>query len=372
MGDGVTVGARTEIRVLLTSCGGLVFPGMVECLRAETGYRFFILGTDIRPDAVGRRFADSFATVPRGDDPDFALAVLALARAHGIQVVVPLSDEEMLALSCAQDDFRAAGVVVAASPHPAVKTASHKGEMLEFVRAAGIETPAFHRPRTMADLDRAIMDLGYPAADVVVKPASGRGARGFWRLSERRDTRSLLMNSRGLQTLPYRHFRAMFEDVEPLPDLVVMQYLDGADFNVDALCDAGRLLYCLPMERLLPEAGPVQTGRIVHDLAVDAMVIRIVAAFGFSGNINVELAYERSGRGGRPLVYEINCRHPGGRHEPVVVGDSACSGPAGAGWRNVSGDNHDSVLARSVRVDGRRSVTHGGCCMAKQLRQGAV
>jgi carbamoyl-phosphate synthase large subunit len=317
----MTADGRTDIRVLLTSCGGGVFPGMVECLRAEAAYRFFILGTDCRRDAVGQHFADAFATVPRGDDPGYAASVLALARASGIQVVVPLSDEEMLALSREQDVFAAAGIRVAASAAAAVKTASHKGEMLEFVREAGIETPAFARPRTMSDLDAALERFGYPAADVVIKPASGRGARGFWRLSERSDTRALLMNSRGLQTLPFKHFRALFGSAEPLPDLVAMQYLDGEDFNVDALCEKGRLLYCLPMERLIPEAGPVQMGRIVHDPVVDAMVARLVAAFGFSGNINVELAYERKSRGGRPLVYEIN---------PRASGPIAATRPAGA------------------------------------------
>lgn len=311
MGDGVSAVNRECIRVLLTSCGGVVFPGMVECLRAEADYRFYVLGTDCQADAVGRHFVDHFATVPHGDDPGYANAILALARRHNIHVIVPFSDEEMLALSRKREIFQSAGVCVAASPYPAVKTASHKGEMLEFVRAAGIETPDFFRPRTIAELAEAVGMLGYPANDVVVKPASGRGARGFWRLSERQDTRDLLMQSRGLQTMPYRYFAAMLGTAEPLPDIVVMQYLDGEDFNVDVLCDRGNLLYCVPMERLLPAAGPVLVGRVVHDPAMDDLARRVVAAFGFSHNINIEAAYPQTGRVERPLIYEINPRVSG-------------------------------------------------------------
>ena len=90
-----------------------------------------------------------------------------------------------------------------------------------------------------------------------------------------------------------------------------MQYLSGNDYNVDVLSWQGQTLYCIPIQRLVPNAGPVQVGRIVHDQSIDDMVIKIISTFGFSYNINVELAYPDQSNKGNPLVYEINPRISG-------------------------------------------------------------
>jgi hypothetical protein len=108
--------------------------------------------------------------------------------------------------------------------------------------------------------------------------------------------------------LPYRVVRSLLAEWPALPRVMVMQYLRGPDFNVDVLAWQGETLYCIPIQRIVPQAGPVQVGRIVHDSRIDAMVEQTVAAFGFSYNVNVELAYPDEAGDGIPLVYEINPR----------------------------------------------------------------
>lgn len=297
-----------RIGVMLTSCGGLVIPGIVACLRAEGDYAFHIIGVDVDAQAVGAHFVDGFHTVPAGLDPAYPERILELAQQEDVDVIVPLSDEESLGLSGHRDRFAEKGIRVLCSDMKAVDIASDKGKMLKFLQTKGVPTPEFFCPTSLKMMDEAVESLGYPEREIVLKPARARGARGFWILSEKRNGQDLILKERGLQRLPYPIVRSLLAERPALPPLVVMQYLSGADFNVDVLSWQGETLYCIPILRIVPDAGPVQVGRIINDAAIDAMVEKIIAAFGFSYNINVELAYPDKTRNQMPLVYEINAR----------------------------------------------------------------
>lgn len=297
-----------RIGVLLTSCGGLVIPGIVDCLRAEKGYNFHIVGVDMQAQAVGAHFVDSFHTVPAGLEPAYPERILEVAQQENIDVIVPGSDEEVLALSQHRGRFAEANITVLCSDSEAVATSSDKGKMLTFLQEQGVPVPEFYRPTSVVELDEAVESLGYPEQELVLKPARARGGRGFRILSEKTSGQDLVLKKQYLQRFPYPALRPLLAERPALPPLVVMQYLRGRDFNVDALTWQGETLYCIPIQRLVPDAGPVQVGRTIHDARIDAMVAQIVAAFGFSYNINVELAYPDETDKGRPLVYEINPR----------------------------------------------------------------
>lgn len=297
-----------HIRVLLTSCGGLAVPGMVECLRAEKAYDFHVVGVDASPAAVGAHFVDRFYTVPGGLDPNYVESLLNIATREQARVIVPLSDEEALPLAQQRQRFAAHGIAVLCSSAEATATACDKGRLLSFLRERNVPVPPFRLPRDLGALDAAVSELGYPQREVVLKPTRGRGGRGFWILTQQRNGQDLLLTERPMQRLPYTVARTLLAERPTLPPLVVMQYLRGADFNVDVLARRGAMLYCIPIERIVPEAGPVRVGRTVHDDAIAAVAAEAVAALGCDYNINVELAYAVPGDHGPPLIYEINPR----------------------------------------------------------------
>lgn len=310
-----------KIGVLLTSCGGLVIPGIVECLRAEKEYDFRIVGVDMQAKSVGMHFVDSFHTVPSGTHPDYPEKILELARRENIDVIVPLSDEEVVSLSHHRNSFAAEGITVLCSDAKAVETSADKGKMLTFLREKGVSVPRFACPATLAEMDEAVELLGYPEKELVLKPTKAHGARGFWIVSEKRNGQDLILKERQLQRLPYPVLRSLLAERPTLPPVVLMQYLYGRDFNVDALTLHGEMLYCMPIQRIIPDAGPVQMGCLVHDQHIDDMVEQIVAAFDFSYNVNVELAYPDETGQGDPLVYEINPRASGpiAAHRPAGI-----------------------------------------------------
>ena len=102
-----------SIRVLVTATGGALAPVNIRLLRDSRRHDVWVLAVDLNEQATGRYFADAFATVPAGDAPDYAAAIAKLVEQHRIDLVMPWSDEEALALTVARGTIEAAGATLA-------------------------------------------------------------------------------------------------------------------------------------------------------------------------------------------------------------------------------------------------------------------
>ncbi|MBU1147274.1 MAG: ATP-grasp domain-containing protein [Candidatus Omnitrophica bacterium] len=292
-------------RILMTSVGGLVAPNMMRSLRHSTDNNIFIVGVDAKHDAVGFHFADKSYVVLPGESEGYGRQLLNIAEKENIDVVLPLSDEELLALASYKRRFEKKGICVACSEFEVVKTALDKGLMLQFLKDKGLPCPDFRIPNSLKELERSVLELGYPKKRVVFKPRRGRGARGFWLLDDDLDKKKMILESRERQQITLGWLLEALDGKGRFPDILVMEYLSGSDFNVDVLAWRGDSFYIVPNERLVPDAGPVQVGCIRRDKKVGEVVRRVVKEFNFDYYVNVEVAYRNISE---PFVYEINPR----------------------------------------------------------------
>lgn len=295
-----------KARILMTSVGGLVAPNIISGLKTGAD-DFYILGVDNDPKAVGFYFCDKHYVVLRGDEKGYAEEILKIARKEKIDIVIPGSDEELLALSERKEEFRKLGIVVAVSDKETVRIACDKAKMLEFLKGKGVEVPQFIVPRSLQAIREGAKKLGYPKRPVVFKPTRSRGARGFWLIDEKTDYRKDFLLSRDRQQMPLELLLKSFEGVSKIENALLMEYLPGDDFNVDVLAFRGKSFYTVPHQRLEPKAGPVRVGLMKSNPVVEKAVREIVEAFGFDYWVNVEVAFNQAARP-RPLVYEINPR----------------------------------------------------------------
>lgn len=295
----------SEIRLILTSVGGLVSPGMIESLR-RTDETFYIVGIDMQPDAIGFHFVDRSYTVPSGDSRDYIPCLMEIASKENAKVVIPCSDEELLSISKVKRDFERKGIIPLCSDYEAVSIAIDKGAMLEFLKTKAVPTPRFYLPKDISELGREAEALGYPDNPVVVKPRRSRGGRGFRILKEQID----LFGSRESYFIRLNHLIEIIKECQEFPSIILMEYLPGDEFSVDALADNGTPIYIIPRKRIKAIGGPSQIGEIAQNEEVKDMVRRIIKAFKFNFNVNIQLKCS-SQLGKKPLVYEINPRISG-------------------------------------------------------------
>jgi carbamoyl-phosphate synthase large subunit len=276
-------------------------PGAARLLRAlrENGERRVrLVGTDMSELAVGRHLCDSFHLVPPGRDPDFADAVLEVCRAEHVDVVLPQSSHDQLALAEARERFE--GIAVIVSPPEAIRVANDKAETYALLDRLGLPGPAWLRVTGGDALAEAARELGYPDRDVCMKPVFASGSRGFRIVSASADRRAQLLEERpGNLALQLEELLDVLPP-EGGPELLVMELATGLERTVDGIAVAGRVPLGHAKTREAMRAGLAMYFRTLDEPELVELTRRIAADLRLDSFFNVQLVGE--------LVIEINPR----------------------------------------------------------------
>ena len=261
---------------------------------------------------VDEGVAAASVTVPiTGDADEDAAAVVDALSAEGIRPDAVLTFWEF----CAPVAARAAAALgVPGNPVAAVDAARSKLRTREASEQAGLPTPRSLRVQSLDELYAAAAEIGFPA---VVKPEFGASAVGCVRVDSVESLpRIYWIVRRELETTDVVDLRAG-------KDLILEEYLDGVEFDVDLVLEDGECVFS-SVSQNWPTAEPSfqETGlhcppdhgsRPVRRLV--ELSVQTVQAFGFSrGVMHVEGKCTAKG----PRIVEVNARMGGGRIHQIV------------------------------------------------------
>lgn len=272
-----------RLTILVTSAGRRV--ELLNCFRAgaaAVGIDLTLLACDLQPRLSSACCsADAAFAVPRADDAGYADALLCICAAHGVGLVVPTIDPELMPLSLNRERFAALGCTVAVSDPDLVATARDKLHTARFLAAHGVASPQTR------SLDAVLADPADWIWPTFVKPRHGSAGRGV---------RVVLSPA----------------DVPPVTEPMIAQdVLRGPEFTVNMFFDAaGRLRSTVPHQRLQVRAGEVEKGLTIDIAELTAAAHRLAAALpGPRGALCFQAMLDADGGA---QVFEINARFGGG------------------------------------------------------------
>ena len=118
--------------------------------------------------------------------------MLEVCRAEQVDAVLPQSSFDLLGLAEAKDRFE--GIAVLVSSPEAIRRSNDKAESYALLDRIGVRGPAWRRvERRRRRAAAAARELGYPEADVCMKPVFSSGSRGFRILSAAADRHEQLL-----------------------------------------------------------------------------------------------------------------------------------------------------------------------------------
>jgi biotin carboxylase len=254
----------------------------------------------------------TWVAMPVSGDPDVnAAAILGALGRSGVRADGVLTFLEDYVREAARV---AAALGLPGNPPEAVDAARSKVRTRELSARVGLPTPKAERVRSLDELFAAAASVGFPA---VVKPEFGAAAAGCVRVDS-------------FESLPgvYKLVRAAVTPEQMAifragSDLLLEQYLDGVEFDVDLVLQDGECVFSSvsqnwpTAEPSFQETGlhlpPDHNSKAVRGLA--DLAVRTVQSFGFRrGVLHVEGKCTSRG----PRVIEVNARMGGARVHQMV------------------------------------------------------
>jgi carbamoyl-phosphate synthase large subunit len=265
--------------VLLTGAGKRY--DIVACFAAVTR----TVVADPSPLAPAQYAAHVRAAVPRMDDPDYVPALARLCEAHGVGVVLPLTDLDIEILAGAREQRTLPAMV----PSAAVARATYdKFETHRLLERLGLPSP----PTVLADDD--LDGLHYP---VMVKPRRGSGARSIHFAADAAQAR-------------------FFVDYVGEPTMV-QRAMNGPEISIDCLGDLdGRCLNAIPRTMLESRGGESIKGQVIRDEELIDLGRRTMEALAVAGPATIQVFRDPEvGLG----ITDVNTRFGGAFPAPVYA-----------------------------------------------------
>ncbi len=269
------------MNVLLTSAG-----------RRTSLLQFFQSAASERNGAVWAGDADPLAptlqsashsiVLPPIQDPTYVPTLLTHVETFDLDVVVPLIDPDVQALSSARDRFRTAGCQLLLSTPSLLEVAHDKWKTVQHFSEQGIRTPASWRPAHSAPEN-------WPDP-VFIKPRWGSASKNAQRVG--RD-----------------HAASVAASIDAP---ILQEIIEAPEITVDALFDLdGTLIHYVPRLRIRTMAGESIQGRTLSDPALHSWLRRLLprlGTLGARGPITVQAFHTPP----EPTLLEINPRFGGG------------------------------------------------------------
>ena len=295
-----------DITVLITAAGNVFMPGTTACLRNNGERNIRLIGADMSDDPTMLNMVDAYYAVPRGDDPSYIDVLLDICRKEKVDVVLPIMSVELEKLSVSRDKFESIGTKISVSNIDGLRVANDKLKLLSYMRDREYPCAQFYSIKTLNELDEAVFKLGYPLKKVCVKATNASGSRGFRILNANTSMFDKFFNDKPSSSeMKLEEFRQILAEKNKFPELLVMEYLPGAEFTVDALADKGKVLECCCRKGLHMENSIMLDSQVVKRTDIEKLCSNIITDLNLDGNIGFDIK-ERAN--GIPIIMECNPR----------------------------------------------------------------
>jgi carbamoyl-phosphate synthase large subunit len=276
-----------------------------------------LLVADANPYASGRAVHTPFFQIPKASDPAFIDQIFQICQEHKIDVLLPLVTRELEVLAPCKERFLNIGTRIVVSNAEQLHTANDKLKLMQTLKQAGIPVSEFYTAKTASEIAEYARKLGYPHKKVCIKPALSNGSRGMRILDAGSGSFDAFFEQKpGNTHATLESIMELFGN-RSLPAMLVMEYLPGEEFTVDALLDQGEHLLLLPRKRIAMNNGISVAGVFEENHEIIDYATRVFRCMKLHGPNGLQV---KRGEDGRFYILEINPRLQGSSTTAMGMG----------------------------------------------------
>jgi len=302
--------------LLVTSIGGEFGPQLIQYAKKSTRHDIKIVGTDVSKNAIGRHFCDYFEQVPFGTERSYVSSILEIIERYKVDLILPRSDEEALALSRKKTLVEDSGAKLACSDYETLGIMSNKATCYKHLTEMGIHVPSWKMVTSIEELIEVLESDLKVKGDLVVKPASERGGRGIFIISDALSGEKPCHGERELHmdllTFKDRYSRT---GAISLP-LLIMERLKDPVYDIDMLAWHGKPIRLIARRRV-NSALPNEGHTIVDEFSLYELGKQLISCFSLNWLYDCDVMF---GKDGKPYILEINPRPSGSFETSICAG----------------------------------------------------
>ena len=304
-----------KFNILFTSGGGMWVPHFVSLFRNSKIINFYI--TDINTNVIAKNFCKKFFRVPHPKDKGFINSIIKIIKKNSINLVIPASDEEALALSKKKNDIeKKFKVKIATVNYHLLKNFFTKDKTYETLKKNNIKVANWRKINNIKELKKNIDNYRNNKKDFVIKPSNSRGGRDI--LIFRSDIKNIFHENFGREKhIPFKNLKRFnFKQFNIKYPAIIMDRLFGPLLDMDLLCWKGKLLQLAVRERIGSQGI---NGNIIkkYNKKYFFYAQKVSKIFKLSWIFDCDLMHDRHGN---PVIIELNPRLSGSIYSSIQCG----------------------------------------------------
>lgn len=301
--------------IALTATGGGLSAATIALLKASKRHDVRVVALNAGPLPVAGRLADRYAEVPRGDEPGYVDRVAEVVAYEKVDLLLPCSDEEALALARSRVTIESTGCRLACANAGILELVSDKPRCFQWLKDRGFDVPDWRLCSTPDELQAAYEHFG--RRSFAAKPARGRGNRGVYIVRDDMKGLAISISGREKHMDAETFFRDHATSLLPLLPVLVCERLDVPCYDIDVLSWDGVVKRVVPRRRINPEGMPFLGNIIENDPRLSSLASRLAEALGLSWLYDFDVMTRADGT---PVVIEVNPRPSGSMAASVAAG----------------------------------------------------
>lgn len=296
-----------DLKVLWTIAGSMGTISDIDMLKKVKSFNIDVVTADSEDkDAAGFVVTGKKYVVPKIKDSKYVDALLEICKKEEITTIIPQYTEELVLMAENIDRFKSLGIkVLVTEDIEKLKVANNKYELYNFFDNRDF-VPKYRLCSSIASIKSAVLELGYPNANLCIKPVKGEGGKGFRIITE--EMIDLFNEAPGSPKINIEAYINQLKASAKIPELLVTEYLPGKEYSVDCVCRNGITFFCIPRQRIETSMGVSSVSLIEKNEELIAYSKEIISSLNLSYNINIQFKYSDEGK---PKLIEINPRVSG-------------------------------------------------------------
>ena len=301
-------------RILITSVGGGLAAELIKNIKKKSRFKHLkIYGADMNDNNVAKFFVDKFFVVPDPLNRNYVNKLTNIIKKNNINLVLPGSDFEALALSKNRKKFEKQNCYLASIDYKSLLKFSDKLSTYEILKKNNLPCANFNVIKNSKDLIKIIKI--YLKDEFVIKPSISIGGRGVTIF--RKDIKKIKEFNNGkeihlpLKSLNVKELLKKYYNKYPL---IISERLFPPTYDIDMLAHNGKPINVIARMRLNPQVP--NDGHLISKKVLD-IGTKIIKKFNLSWLYDCDCMTDKNGN---IKIIEINPRMSGSLATSVLAG----------------------------------------------------